>query len=240
MALYSRILYKKTHLIRTLGLILFPFLMPLWLFNAIKSGQATLLVHPLPTSAYCLMVDASNVAVGGVLQQHINGIWQPISFFSKYLQPTETKYSTFVRELMAMYLSIRPLRFRFEGRDFYVLTDHKPLTYSLSCSPHRYSPREARHLDYISQFTSDIRHIQGHENVVADALSCIELNALPLTPVLDFKPLSDAQHDDPELQTLQSSTSLQLQAVPLLLSSRTILSDISTGNLRPYVPFDHR
>eukprot|EP00794_Sanderia_malayensis_P016537 gene16537-biopygen12216 len=35
-------------------------------------AQATLLVHPSPNAPYCLMVDASNVAVGGVLQQKIN------------------------------------------------------------------------------------------------------------------------------------------------------------------------
>ena len=40
------------------------------------------------------------------------------------------------------------------------------------------------------QLTSDIRYIKGHENVVADALSRIELNSLPLIPVLDFKLLS--------------------------------------------------
>ncbi len=45
-------------------------------FNNIKSAvaKATLLTHPSPDAPYCLMVDASNTAVGGVLQQHINGI----------------------------------------------------------------------------------------------------------------------------------------------------------------------
>eukprot|EP00794_Sanderia_malayensis_P012349 gene12349-biopygen9847 len=68
-------------------------------FEAVKSAlaQATLLVHPSPNASYCLMVDASNVAVGGVLQQKINDVWHPISFFSKRLQPAETRYSTFGR-----------------------------------------------------------------------------------------------------------------------------------------------
>ena len=77
-------------------------------FNAIKLAltQATLLVHPAPDAPYCLMTDASNTAVGSVLQQNINGIWHPISFFSKRQQPAEAKYSTFSRELLAIYLSI--------------------------------------------------------------------------------------------------------------------------------------
>ena len=37
--------------------------------------------------------DASDVAVGGVLQQFLNGMWQPLSFFSKKLSPAETMVS---------------------------------------------------------------------------------------------------------------------------------------------------
>eukprot|EP00795_Rhopilema_esculentum_P012967 gene12967-biopygen3123 len=94
-------------------------------FNSIKSAlaKATMLNHPSSEAPYCHMVDASNVAVGGVLQQHIQGHWQPISFFSKRLQPAEVKYSTFGRELLAIYLSIRHFRHYLEGREFYVLTD---------------------------------------------------------------------------------------------------------------------
>ncbi len=41
------------------------------------------------------MTDASDTAVGAVLQQNINGKWNPISFFSKKTTPAETRYSTF-------------------------------------------------------------------------------------------------------------------------------------------------
>ena len=38
---------------------------------------------------------ASDFAVGGVLQQYIGNVWQPLSFFSKKLTPAETRYSAF-------------------------------------------------------------------------------------------------------------------------------------------------
>ena len=63
-------------------------------------------------------------------------------------------------------------------RLFHVLTDHKPLTFSLSSHSDQYSPRQIRHLDFISQFTSDIRYVKGTQNVLADALSRVEANAL--------------------------------------------------------------
>jgi hypothetical protein len=52
------------------------------------------------------MTDASDIAVGTVLQQYVDGTWHPIYFFSKKMKPTETRYSTFDRELLAIYLAI--------------------------------------------------------------------------------------------------------------------------------------
>ena len=151
-------------------------------------ANATLLVYPKPDAPTCVMTDASDIAVGAVLQQYVNGTWHPISFFSKKMKPAETRYSTFDRELLAVYLAIRHFRHFLEGRQFHVLTDHKPLTFALQARPDRHSPHQARQLDFISQFTSTIRHIHGPENVVADALSRIETNAIlnNQPPVLDF------------------------------------------------------
>ena len=70
------------------------------------------------------MTDASNTAVGAVLQRHVASI----SFFSKKMTLAETRYSTFDRELLAVYLAIQHFRHLPEGRHFHVLTNHKPLT----------------------------------------------------------------------------------------------------------------
>ena len=94
------------------------------------------------------------------------------------LLSAEKCYSTFYKELLAIYLAIKHFRHYIEGRHFHVLTDHKPLTYTLNSRSDRYSPRQSRHLDYKSQFTTTIRHIQGTQNVVAGTLSRIEANAL--------------------------------------------------------------
>jgi hypothetical protein len=149
-------------------------------FQATKDAlaKASLLTYPTPNAPTCLMTDASDTAVGAVLQQNIKGTWKPISFFSRKLTPAETRYSTFDRELLALYLGIKHFRHFLEGRSFHVLTDHKPLTFVLNSRSDRYSPRQIRHLDYIAQFTSTIRHVHGMDNVVADALSRIETNAL--------------------------------------------------------------
>ena len=122
-------------------------------------ASTTLLIHPKPHALTSVMTDASDAAVGAVLQQYVDGHWQPISFFSKKLSQAETHYSTFDRELLAVYLAIKHFRYFLEGRVFHVVTDHKPLTHALSGRTDRYTPRQSRHLDFISQFTTDLRYI---------------------------------------------------------------------------------
>ena len=207
-------------------------------FTAIKEAlaTATLLFHPKPDAPTNIVTDASDIAVGAVLQQQIGDQWCPIAYFSRKLKPAETRYSTFDRELLAIYLAIKHFCHFVEGRSFHVLTDHKPLMYALSAKSDRHSPRQIRHLDYISQFTSDIRHVKGTNNPAADALSCIEVNALPVNQsnLLDFNEMARAQHKDPDLVKLRTSTacSLALHDIPLPMSDSTIVCDTSTGGPR--------
>ena len=137
-----------------------------------------MLQHPHHDASTCIATDASDHAVGAVLQQLINGTWSPIAYFSKKLQPAETRYSTFDRELLAVYLAIKHFRYFVEGRVFHILTDHRPLTFSLKSHHDRHSPRQARHLDYVAQFTTDIRHISGSDNIPADTLSRMNTNSI--------------------------------------------------------------
>ena len=83
--------------------------------------------------------------------------------------------------------------------------DHKPLTYTFSTYSHRYSPRQVGHLDYINQFTTDIRHVGGPKNPVADALSRVLASAIYSAvspPAVEFSAMSAAPCADPELQVL--------------------------------------
>ena len=213
-------------------------------FNDIKQAivYASLLSYPTPDAPTNIMTDASNTAVGAVLQQFINNTWRPIAFFSKTLKPQETRYSTFDRELLAVYLAIKHFRHFIEGRQFHVSTDHKPLIFALQSHSDKYTPRQLRHLDFILQFTCDIRHVSGTDNCVADALSRIEVSTLHQSPpIIDFKAIAAAQQTDPEISELQTSTSsLQLQPLPLPTSTLTLLCDMSTGVPRPYVPQQFR
>ena len=125
----------------------------------------------------------------GVLQQYLNGMWQPLSFFSKKLSPAETRYSAFDRELLAVYATIKHFRHNLEGRNFFVNTDHKPLTFVMSSVTERASLRQTRHLAFIAEFTTDIRYVKGERNFVADALSRPSVSVIDDGPVINYKDL---------------------------------------------------
>ena len=171
------------------------------------------------------------------IQQCIDSIWSPIAYFSRKLCPAETRYSTYDCELLAIYLAIKQFRNFVEGRSFHIITDHKPLIFALSTKPRHQSPRQIRHLDFIGQFTSDIRYIKGSANLAADALSRIEVDAVhtPPVPGIDFKAMAEAQH-----QGIPHNGSLQLQELPAPTTDATLQCDMSTGTPRPYVPQQFR
>ena len=58
------------------------------------------------------------------------------------------------------------------------------------------SPRQTRHLSFISEFTSDIRHIKGKDNEVADALSIVEA----ITAQVDLQEMAREQAQSNKVQ----------------------------------------
>ena len=117
-------------------------------------------------------------------------------------------------------------------------------SHSHSTNSDKYTPRQVRHLDYISQFTDNIRHVKGEFNPVADALSRTSVNQFRAAqpPVLNMECIARAQAEDTELRTLQSSGSSYLQfiTVPQTNSTTSLVCDNSMGTPRPFEPIAFR
>ena len=202
-------------------------------------ANATMLTHPRCNAPTSLTVDASDLAVGAVLQQLVHGCWKPLGFFSKQLRSPEKKYSAFDRELLALYLGVRHFRYFLEGRNFIAYTDHKPLTFCMAKVSDPWSNRQQRHLAYVSELTTDIRHIQGKDNHVADALSRATINALH--EGVDYAAIAASQRADPDVQAYRTAiTGLKLEDVQFGPNGATLLCDTSTGQPRPIIPVGWR
>ena len=195
-------------------------------------AEAVLPAYPAPGASLAIFTDASDFAVGAALQQQVEKEWHPLGFFSKKLSNSERKYGAYDRELLAIYKAVKYFRHMVEGRDFTIYTGHEPLTFAFNQKSDKCSPHQFRHLDLIDQFTTDIRHISGSENVVADTLSRIE----GITNDIDFTYLSQSQENDPELQKfLQPGIAVSMKRVALPETGVTLYCDVSTTTARPFI-----
>ena len=101
----------------------------------------------------------------------------------------------------------------------------------------------------MSEFTTDIRYVQGKLNIMADALSRVKtsvstVSALPTVldvfvttsgEGVDFTAMAQDQQTD-EVQTLRHSQSTNLRPKDILFGENSLLCDVFTGVPRPVVP----
>ena len=121
-----------------------------------------------------------------------------------------------------------------EGRTFFVLTDHKPLTHVFDKIVDAWSDHQCRHISEISEYMTDMRHVVGAENVVADALSRVSA----INNTVNLQHMAEAQKKCVESRQLHNVSSLRLTRVPFEEGRVTLLCDTSTGKNRPVVPND--
>ncbi len=105
--------------------------------------------------------------------------------------------------------AIKHFRHFCAGHVFQLQTDHKPLVTAFSCVSIPISPRQQRHLAFISEFNVQLLYLPGLKNVVADFLSGPPpqtTGSVAATTAAD----PAEQHHCPEAQRLLGSTSLKL------------------------------
>ena len=184
--------------------------------------DATLLAFPAPNAELLLTTDASDIAVGAVLEQCLHGQTTPLAFYSKKLSDTERRYSTFDRELLAVYLATKRFKHLLEVQSFQIRTDHLPLVHAFSKKTDLYSSRQQRQLSAVSEFDCNLQHISGKSNAVAMAHLGLNLQ--------DLQRLQ--QEED---NTEREDTSLQWSYIDMGSEAEKILCDVSTGKPRPWI-----
>lgn len=98
-----------------------------------------------------------------------------------------------------------------------------------------WSAHQQRHLSNISEFTTDLQHVAGKDNQVADCLSRAVAGAVHLG--LDYSHMAADQTTDPDVHILKTSTTgLKIEDVVFGEAGTTLMCDVSTGSPRPIVP----
>lgn len=103
-----------------------------------------------------LRIDASDIAIGAMVEQYHRYTLQSLTFFSKKLCGAQKWYCTYNRDLLAIYEAIKHFRHLLKGQIFKIFSDHKSLNYVFKQNSDKFPPRRTRQLDFISQFPTDI------------------------------------------------------------------------------------
>jgi len=97
---------------------------------------------------------------------------KPIAFYSRKLKPEQTRYTTTERELLSIVETLKEFRNILLGQKIIVYTDHKNLT----CNNFN-TERVMRWRLILEEYGPELRYIKGEANVVADALSRLDMLA---------------------------------------------------------------
>ena len=91
--------------------------------------KASLLAKWTPGLETTIECDSSEYVVGGTLMQKMKGLWHPVAYFSKKLNPAESNYLIHDKEMLAIIRCIREWRTKLVGQHFEVWSDHHNLAY---------------------------------------------------------------------------------------------------------------
>jgi hypothetical protein len=116
-----------------------------------------------------LHTDASQLGLGGVLFQVINGQFRPVQFVSKALTTTESRWEVQEQEAYAIIYCIKKLDHYLRGSHFIVHTDHRNLVYIRNSQ----SAKITRWSMLLQEFDFTLSVIAGKDNLIADVLSRI-------------------------------------------------------------------
>lgn len=155
-------------------------------FDAIKSivtsreCLTTIDLAKMPHNKIFVTTDASDICSGAMLS--FGETWElakPVAFDSMTFKGAELNYPVHEKELLAIIRALKKWRSDLIGVPFTIFTDHKTLE-----NFHRQrelSRRQARWMEFLSQYDCKIIYIKGENNSVADALSRVPCNLNTVT-----------------------------------------------------------
>jgi transposase InsO family protein len=140
-------------------------------FDRLKDAltMAPVLSLPVDDAAYTLDCDASDVGIGGVLSQNIDGEERVIAYGSRLFSTAERNYCITRKELLAVVHFTQVFRQNLLGRRFTLRTDHAALRW-LQHTPDPIG-QQGRWLEKLAEFDFEILHRPGRKHGNADALS---------------------------------------------------------------------
>ena len=177
-------------------------------FQEIKKllASAPVLAHYNPELPIRLAGDTSAYGIGAVIShQFPDGTERPVAYASRTLTSTERNYSQLEKEALALVYGVQKFHQYLYGRQFVLVTDHKPLTtilghkhgipslaaarlqrWALILSAYSYviefrPTRQHANADGLSRLPLGNRHEASLDCIAVDAFIIGQIQALPVT-----------------------------------------------------------
>jgi hypothetical protein len=141
---------------------------------AFRRLQESLINAPIlrtvdPSLPFTVTTDASDYAIGAVLEQEDQIGRRPVAYYSKTMNSAQRNWPAYDKELFAIMEATRVWKPYLSSAHFDVYTDHMPLKYLHNQT--RLPKRHVGYLDWLSQFDFEVHYKPGKLNTAADALS---------------------------------------------------------------------
>ncbi|GJZ06022.1 reverse transcriptase domain-containing protein [Tanacetum coccineum] len=137
-----------------------------------KLTNTPIMVLPDWSRPFELLCDASDFAVGAVLEQREGKHFRPIHFASKTLNNAQQNYTVTKKELLAVVFAFDKFQVYLVLSKTVVFTDHSALKYLFAKKDAK--PRLIHWILLLQEFDIKIKNNNGAENVAADHLSRLE------------------------------------------------------------------
>ena len=131
-----------------------------------------ILLHFLSGRPIVIETDASDYALGAVMSQECeDGCLHPVAFHSRKFQPAKINYDIHNKEMLAIVAVLKKWEHMPKScqEEFTVFTDYKNLEYFTSTKV--LSRRQARWVEFLSEFWFKVDYRPAHLNTKADVLS---------------------------------------------------------------------
>ena len=124
----------------------------------------------MPTNKIFITTDASDYGSGAILTFGPSyGEARPVGYDSRSFKGAELNYPVHEKEMLAIVRALAKWRTDLLGHSFEVWTDHRTLEHF--SSQRDLSRRQARWMEFLSQYDATIRYLPGEQNTAADSLS---------------------------------------------------------------------